>query len=156
MATDGTVRRLEEEHGLPDLSGSMTHETVECDPMRVVKPQVAGLHVHKMQFTASMYLCQSGRGRRFIARASPKRCSPTSSSCMNLVDRFVVDLTTDPVQVGTFASVWGLTEASAEYLAGRHKSPCRYHWRASEEDSKPRLTVLRRLSQPAPLNDDMW
>ena len=56
--------------------------------------------------------------------------TPTSSSWMNMVERFFRDLTEDVVREGSFTSVEELKTAIADYLAERNLSPKRYVWKA--------------------------
>lgn len=56
--------------------------------------------------------------------------TPTSSSWMNLVERFFRDLSEDVVREGSFGSTRQLTEAIVAYLAERNLNPVRYEWRA--------------------------
>lgn len=60
--------------------------------------------------------------------------TPTSSSWMNLVERFFADLTGDCIREGSFGSVRELIEAIEEYLAERKAKPRRYVWRAKGEE----------------------
>ena len=57
--------------------------------------------------------------------------TPTSSSWMNLVERFFRDLTVDVVRDGSFASVGELAEAIDAHLAAHNLDPKRYVWRKS-------------------------
>lgn len=56
--------------------------------------------------------------------------TPTSSSWLNLVERFFRDLSEDVVREGSFTSTRQLTEAIVVYLAQRNLNPVRYVWRA--------------------------
>ena len=56
--------------------------------------------------------------------------TPTSSSWMNMVERFFADLTQDCVRAGSFTSVAELVEAITVYLAGRNENPKPYTWKA--------------------------
>ena len=56
--------------------------------------------------------------------------TPTSSSWMNLVERFFRDLTEDVVRHGSFESVKELTAAIMAYLQERNLNPKPYQWRA--------------------------
>jgi transposase len=60
--------------------------------------------------------------------------TPTSSSWMNLVERFFRDLTVDVVREGSFTSTRQLTEAILTYLNERNLSPTRYVWKKSGEE----------------------
>jgi transposase len=56
--------------------------------------------------------------------------TPTSSSWMNLVERFFRDLTVDCVRDGSFTSVKELSAAIETYLQLRDLNPVRYQWKA--------------------------
>ena len=57
--------------------------------------------------------------------------TPTSSSWMNLVERFFRDLTVDVVRDGNFTSTQQLATAIMTYLGERNLSPRRYVWKKS-------------------------
>jgi transposase len=56
--------------------------------------------------------------------------TPTSSSWLNLVERFFADLTGDVIRAGSFASVNQLVSDIKAYLAQRNASPKPSIWRA--------------------------
>lgn len=56
--------------------------------------------------------------------------TPTSSSWMNMVERFFADLTQDCVRAGSFRTVSELVEEIAAYLALRNENPKPYQWKA--------------------------
>jgi transposase len=60
--------------------------------------------------------------------------TPTSSSWLNLVERFFADLTAQVVREGSFGSVRELTGAIETYLAERNLQPKAYRWRAKGAD----------------------
>ena len=70
--------------------------------------------------------------------------TPTSSSWMNLVERFFGDLTADVVREGSFASVAELADAIHGYLAEHNLAPKRYVWRKSGAEI---LASIRRARQ---------
>src|SRR5215470_2688615 len=59
--------------------------------------------------------------------------TPTSSSWLNLVERFFADLTADVVRAGSFASVRELVADINAYLAERNARPVPYKWTAKGE-----------------------
>lgn len=67
--------------------------------------------------------------------------TPTSSSWLNLVERFFADLTADVVRDGSFDSVHKLVRDIERYLASRNKWPRRYTWRAKGEE------ILRKIQR---------
>jgi transposase len=56
--------------------------------------------------------------------------TPTSSSWLNLVERFFADLTGDVIRAGSFTSVNELVRDINAYLAERNADPKPYVWRA--------------------------
>jgi len=56
--------------------------------------------------------------------------TPTSSSWLNLVERFFADLTGDVIRAGSFTSVNELVRDIKAYLAQRNRDPKPYIWRA--------------------------
>jgi transposase len=67
--------------------------------------------------------------------------TPTSSSWMNLVERFFRDLTVDCVRDGSFASVNELVDSIETYLAQRDLEPKRYVWKAEGQE------ILRKIQR---------
>jgi transposase len=66
--------------------------------------------------------------------------TPTSSSWLNLVERFFRDLT-DRIASGSFASLKELADTIIAYLAARNQNPKRYVWKAKGED------ILRKIQK---------
>ena len=56
--------------------------------------------------------------------------TPTSSSWMNLVERFFADLTADVIRSGSFASIGELVRDIEAYLSDRNVAPKPYSWKA--------------------------
>ena len=77
--------------------------------------------------------------------------TPTSSSWMNLVERFFADLTQDCVRAGSFASLRELTDAITTYLAERNENPKPYKWKAS---GKEILAKIHRARQALAATED--
>lgn len=67
--------------------------------------------------------------------------TPTSSSWMNLVERFFADLTSDVVAAGSFCSTKELIRDIEDYLIERNADPKPYRWRARGED------ILRKIQR---------
>jgi transposase len=65
--------------------------------------------------------------------------TPTSSSWLNLVERFFGELTQDVIRDGSFASVRELVREIESYLAERNLNPKPYRWKAKGED------ILRKI-----------
>jgi transposase len=56
--------------------------------------------------------------------------TPTSSSWMNLVERFFRDITVENIREGSFSNVKELTKSIETYLSAHNANPKRYVWRA--------------------------
>lgn len=69
--------------------------------------------------------------------------TPTSSSWMNLVERFFRDLTVDCIRDGSFASTKELTDSIETYLKDRDLSPKRYIWKAEGQAILEKIQAAR-------------
>jgi transposase len=69
--------------------------------------------------------------------------TPTSSSWLNLVERFFADLTGDVIRAGSFASVNELVRDIKTYLAHRNADPKPYVWRAQGAEILAKINRAR-------------
>ena len=69
--------------------------------------------------------------------------TPTSSSWMNLVERFFADLTCDVIREGSFTSVRKLIKDIEAYLVDRNEDPKPYRWRAKGEEILEKIQRAR-------------
>ena len=69
--------------------------------------------------------------------------TPTSSSWMNMVERFFRDISEDVVRNGSFESVQELSDAIQGYLAKRSLNPKAYQWRATGADILAKIQRAR-------------
>jgi transposase len=69
--------------------------------------------------------------------------TPTSSSWLNLVERFFADLTEEVIRAGSFGSVRELVKDINAYLADRNANPKRYVWRAEGAEILAKLRRAR-------------
>ncbi|MEP6605304.1 MAG: IS630 family transposase [Nitrosospira sp.] len=82
--------------------------------------------------------------------------TPTSSSWLNLVERFFRDLSQDVVLPGSFTSVGELTDAIWSYLAERNLHPKRYEWNATGYSILEKIQRAREaLAQQQKINKDI-
>ena len=68
---------------------------------------------------------------------------PTSSSWLNLVERFFRDLSEEAIREGSFTSVRELIQAIESYLVQRNLDPKPYRWRAKGEDILAKIQRAR-------------
>jgi transposase len=94
------------------------------------------------------------RNRRFQKTHGVERIilhfTPTSSSWMNLVERFFRDLTEDVVREGSFRHVRELVAAIEGYLTERDLQPKRYVWKAQGQAILEKIQRARRAIQSTP------
>jgi len=76
--------------------------------------------------------------------------TPTSSSWMNLVERFFRDITQDCIREGSFGSIQELVKAITDYLAERNLEPKVYKWKA---DGKQILEKIQRAREAMAKNN---
>lgn len=72
--------------------------------------------------------------------------TPTSSSWLNLVERFFRDIS-DTISEGSFASVRELADTISAFLADRNANPKRYVWTAKGEDILRKIQSARETLQ---------
>jgi transposase len=72
---------------------------------------------------------------------------PTSSSWMNLVERFFRDLTEDVIRAGSFTSTQELTRDITAYLAEHNLNPKRYIWKAKGAEILAKIQRAREAMQ---------
>lgn len=69
--------------------------------------------------------------------------TPTSSSWLNLVERFFADITSDVIRTGSFTSVNELVRDIKTYLAKRNRNPKPYVWRAQGSEILAKIKRAR-------------
>ena len=69
--------------------------------------------------------------------------TPTSSSWLNLIERFFADLTEDVIRSGSFTSVKELVDDINAYLAERNANPKPYKWTAKGEEILEKIRRAR-------------
>ena len=69
--------------------------------------------------------------------------TPTSSSWLNMVERFFRDITDKRIRRGVFTSVPDLEEAINEYIAVHNAQPKPFIWTATASDILAKVTRAR-------------
>lgn len=70
---------------------------------------------------------------------------PTSSSWLNLVERFFSEITEKRIRRGTFKSVPELTQAISDYIEMHNQKPKAFVWTASAERIKTKISKLKEI-----------
>jgi hypothetical protein len=73
----------------------------------------------------------------------PSHYVPTSSSWLNLVERWFGELTSKRIRRGSFGSVAELHQAIAEFLAAWNENPKPFVWTATVESIAAKLSRCR-------------
>ena len=89
-----------------------------------------GLDIHLIQDNYATHKHPKVKAWLKRHRRFKSHFTPTSSSWMNLVERFFADLTEDVIRTGSFASVNELVRDIEAYLAERNANPRPYQWKA--------------------------
>lgn len=71
--------------------------------------------------------------------------TPTGSSWMNLVERWLDELTDKAIRRGTFPSVGALKKAIVEFLETYHESPRPFVWTATADEIIRKVAKIRHL-----------
>ena len=71
--------------------------------------------------------------------------TPTSSSWLNLVERFFADITAECIREGSFGSVRELGQSIHAYIDGRNKNPKPYRWLADGRAILAKINRARKL-----------
>lgn len=77
-------------------------------------------------------------------------CIPTSSSWLNLIERFFRDLTQKRIRRGSFCSVPQLTEAIMSYIEAHNDNPKPFVWRKTVEQILGKVKRARTALDNAP------
>ncbi|MGH8626615.1 MAG: IS630 family transposase [Gammaproteobacteria bacterium] len=77
---------------------------------------------------------------------------PTSSSWLNLVERFFRDVSEDTIREGSFNNIRELTQAIETYLAERNLDPKPYRWRAKGADILAKIRRAREMMAKQSVN----
>ena len=80
--------------------------------------------------------------------------TPTSSSRMNLVERFFGEITRDCIREGSFGSVAELERANDAYIARHNEAPKRLVWHAEGADILRKVNAARQTLGLAPYSLD--
>ena len=75
--------------------------------------------------------------------------TPTSSSWMNMVERFFRDLTEDSIRDGSFVSVAELVAQITGYIADRNLAPKPYVWKKKGEEILAKISRAREAAKAA-------
>ena len=70
--------------------------------------------------------------------------TPTSSSWLNLIERWFREITDKRIRRGTFTSVQSLIQAIMDYIAAHNDNPHAFHWTAKAEEILAKVRRARK------------
>ena len=79
--------------------------------------------------------------------------TPTSSSWLNLVERFFCEITRDCIRDGSFSSVAELEKANDCHIANRNANPRRIVWKAEGEAILRKINAARKVLGMSPVSE---
>jgi len=127
-----------------------THKEWLAFLRRIEKQTPAGLQIHLIM---DNYATHKHPVVKAWLAAHPRfhlHFTPTSSSWLNLVERFFRDLTEDVVREGSFGSVRELVRAMENYLAERNLAPKRYVWKKTGAEILAKIAQARAAQAALP------
>ena len=132
-------------------AGRHTHKEWLAFLKRLEKQTPAGLSLHLIidnyathkhpAVKSWIHWCNQRHRKKHGVERIVLHFTPTSSSWMNLVERFFRDLTVDCIREGSFASIGELVASIESYLAQRDLNPKRYVWKAQGQE------ILRKIQR---------
>ena len=148
---EGTVhRQFHQTHTHKEWLGFLKHLDGECPQGLTLHLVVDNYATHKHAKVASWIKWRNQRHAKAhgIARIV-QHFTPTSSSWMNLVERFFRDITEDVIREGSFSHVQELIEDIELYLKQRNAEPKPYRWNAKGEEILAKIHKARRKLEEA-------
>lgn len=142
---EGTVlSRTAERHTHREWLAFLKQLDRDCPAELTLHLIIDNYATHKHPAVQSWLATRNRRAQRTHARERfVLHFTPTSSSWLNLVERFFRDLSQDVVLPGSFESVPALVRAINTYLAARNRAPKPYRWKAKGEDILAKLQRAR-------------
>lgn len=133
---EGTIhRQFHQSHTHQQWLGFLKHLDSECADGLTLHLIVDNYSTHKHAKVKSWI---KWRNQRYAKKHGVERIvqhfTPTSSSWMNLVERFFRDITEEVIREGSFGHVQELIDDIELYLQQRNENPKPYRWNAKGEE----------------------
>jgi len=139
------VRRLEENHTRKEWLLFLKQIDRECPVGVTLHLILDNYATHKKEeVTSWMERRNAAHEKRHGVKRIVPHFTPTSSSWLNLVERFFGDITQQALLNDSFGSVRELAQRILDYIAAHNLEPKRYVWRA---DGMAILEKIRRARQ---------
>lgn len=148
----GTVhRQFHQTHTHQEWLGFLKHLDGQCQEGLTLHLIVDNYSTHKHAKVKSWI---QWRNQRYAKKHGVERIvqhfTPTSSSWMNLVERFFRDVTQEVIREGSFGHVQELIDDIELYLEQRNADPRPYRWNAKGEEILAKIQKARqKLNQPS-------
>jgi len=137
-------RQFHQTHTHREWLGFLKHLDRECPEGLTLHLVVDNYSTHKHAKVASWIEWRNQRhAKRHGVVRIEQHFTPTSSSWMNLVERFFRDITEDVIREGSFAHVQELIDDIELYLKQRDAEPRPYRWNAKGEEILAKIQRAR-------------
>ena len=142
---EGTIhRQFHQKHTHREWLGFLKHLDAQCEEGLTLHLIVDNYSTHKHAKVKSWIKWRNQRHakKQGVERIVP-HFTPTSSSWMNLVERFFRDVTEEVIRDGSFAHVQQLIDDIELYLQQRDEDPKPYRWNAKGEEILAKIQRAR-------------
>lgn len=142
---EGTVhRQFHQTHTHKEWLGFLKHLDGECAEGLTLHLVVDNYATHKHAKVKSWIKWRNQRhAKKHGVGRIVQHFTPTSSSWMNLVERFFRDITEDVIREGSFGHVHELIDDIELYLKQRNAEPKPYRWSAKGEEILAKIHKAR-------------
>lgn len=143
---EGTIhRQFHQTHTHQEWLSFLKHLDKQCQEGLTLHLIVDNYSTHKHAKVKSWI---KWRNQRYVKKHGVERIvqhfTPTSSSWMNLVERFFRDITEDVIREGSFGHVQELIDDIELYLEQRNADPKHYRWNAKGEEILAKIQKARK------------
>lgn len=142
---EGTIhRQFHQKHTHREWLGFLKHLDAQCEEGLTLHLIVDNYSTHKHAKVKSWIKWRNQRhAKRHGVERIVQHFTPTSSSWMNLVERFFRDVTEDVIRDGSFAHVQQLIDDIELYLQQRDNDPKPYRWNAKGKEILAKINRAR-------------
>jgi transposase len=146
-ATGKTVQRCSQTHANAEWLAFLK---------QIDRETPAGLDIHVIADNYSPH--KHANVEKWLSRHKRMKMhfTPTSSSWLNLVERFFAEITRDCIREGSFASVRELEKAMRDYIDAHNENPKPFRWHADGEEILRKVNAARTKLGPPIYNSAHW
>ncbi len=139
------LRQFHQTHTHKEWLDFLKHIDAQCQEGLSLHLIVDNYSTHKHSKVKSWIKCRNQRyKKKYGVERIVQHFTPTSSSWMNLVERFFRDIIEDVIREGSFCSVQKLIDDIELYLKQCNSDPKPYRWNAKGEEILAKIQKARK------------